>query len=668
MHELLDRLEETKSRRPIMYLGTVSISLLLIGFFTSDILRSVDRILHHDHLAIYLLFGLCLAAFGLLFLTIDRMRAIERQRSAEALVEAERARLEEAVESLGEGFALFDADDSLILCNSRYRALYPLSAPLMQPGISFEDLIRHGIERGEYLAAVGRSEEFLAERLHAHRTADGQPLEQVLNDGRVLRISERRTRDGGTVGIRSDITELKERERELEASERRYRFLAFHDSLTGLGNRAFFNDTLDCLLETALPDEAQTAMLLLDIDGFKEVNDLYGNEIGDEVLKVVARRILSILPDGSIAARVAPDQFALAASFHNGADVAKRLAETAMSVFDEEFAIDVHRLRIKATAGIAVFPEHADSAEKLFARSDLALHRAKQTRRGSWLKYDPEIAAHQGKQRRLEVAIERALREGELDLALQPKLSLRRGSISGLEALLRWYDPVRGANVPPGDFIPVAERSSLILDIDRHVLRNGCRRAVALRERHGMDISIAINLSGAHFRHSQLVDLVDSVLDSSGLPPRLLEIELTEGVLVQDRNLSEAIVSKLHEIGVTISLDDFGTGYSSLAYLRDLPLDRLKIDRSFVTGLEQNARDRSIVKTFVALGQELGMTVVAEGVETIGQLRFLERIGCDDVQGYLIAKPLMGEDLDDWLEKRQWQSTLDQLSERHSAE
>ena len=594
-------------------------------------------------------------------LLVNRERALDRQNAAETMVNHERSRLEDAIDSLNDGFVLFDADDRLVLCNDHYRSLYPHSSPFMQPGISFEELIRAGVERGEYIEAVNNPEAFIEARMAAHRAADGRTIEQDLDDGRSIRVSELRTRDGGIVGIRSDITELKRRERALAESEKRYRFLASYDALTGLGNRSFFNDTLDCMLDTAMPGECRTSVLILDLDGFKEINDAFGHKTGDEVLKVVAGRILSILPDGGMAARVGADQFAVVVSSFGETETPRRLAENLLGMLEDEVLLGDQRLLIKANVGVASHPDHAETADDLFARADLALTRAKQVQRGSWMSYDSEFARLRSMRRNIEKSIERALREGEFDLAMQPKLALAEGRVEGLEALLRWHDPVRNVNVNPDEFIPIAESSALILDIDRHVVREGCRRAVALEKQHGLELSIAINLSGAHFRRAQLVDLVAEALDTTGLAPGLLEIEMTEGVLVQDRKLSEAIIQRLHDLGVKIALDDFGTGYSSLAYLRDLPIDRLKIDRSFIIGLENDRRNHSIVKTFVELGHELGLSVIAEGVETIKQMRILEALGCDNVQGYLISRPLMTNALRRWLEERRWIEVIKDL-------
>ncbi|MEZ5834947.1 MAG: EAL domain-containing protein [Geminicoccaceae bacterium] len=596
------------------------------------------------------------------FLISHRERVIERQRRAERLLAREQMRLEEAVESLNDGFVLFDKDDRLAICNQRYRDLYPRSAHLMKPGITFRDLIRLGIEAGEYSDAVDDPEGFLEMRMEAHGHADGRVVEQKLADGRTIRISERRTADGGIVGIRSDISEIRQREEALAVSEKRYRFLASYDTLTGLGNRAFFSDTVECMLETLPPDDGRTIVLLLDIDGFKEINDAFGHKTGDETLKIIANRLLSTMPDGGLAARVGADQFAVAVSSFGEVDALRRVADAVMKVFEDDVVIGDQRLVVSVTMGIAACPDHAEHADELLSRADLALYRAKQVSRGSWMIYDPEIGLQRALRRDLEVSIRRALHENEFDLALQPKLSLGDGEVCGVEALLRWFDPYRQQYVNPGEFIPVAESSNLILEIDRHVIREGCTRAMAFRDRYGCDLAIAVNLSGAHFRRAQLVGLVEDALAASGLPSHLLEIELTEGVLVHDRRLSESIIQRLHDIGVRIALDDFGTGYSSLAYLRDLPLDRLKIDRSFVMKIENSPRDQSIVRTFVNLGHELGMKVIAEGVETIRQMRYLHDIGCDDVQGYYIARPLIGEDFDNWMKNRSWLPMLEEMN------
>ena len=634
--------------------------------FDSELLAQQKQIGYVRDLLVSVIALLVTVAAAAAFVIFHRERVLERQQQAEQLLAEERTRLIEAIESLNDGFVLFDRDDRLALCNQQYRNLYPRSAAFMQPGISFRELIERGIEAGEYDGGADDPKAYLEERVASHARADGRVLEQKLVDGRVIRVSERRTADGGIVGTRSDISEIRQREEALATSERRYRFLASYDMLTGLGNRAFFNDTVECMLETSPGEDFRTIILLIDLDGFKEINDAFGHKTGDEVLKVVANRLLSSLPDGGMAARIGADQFAVAVSSFGDVDIFRRLAEVVMRIFADTIVINDQHLSVRATIGIAAHPDHADTADDLLSRADLALYRAKQVGRGSWMIYDPEIARLRARRRDLELSIKRALRDREFDLALQPKLSLEDGEVHGVEALLRWYDPVKGEHVSPGEFIPVAESSHLIIDIDRHVIREGCRKAMAFHREHGIDLAIAVNLSGAHFHRSQLVGLVEDALESSGLPPHLLEVELTEGVLVRDRRSSEAIIGRLHDLGVRISLDDFGTGYSSLAYLRDLPLDRLKIDRSFVMKIEKSARDRSIVRTFVNLSRELGMKVIGEGVETVEQIRYLRDIGCDEIQGYFISRPLQGDDFGTWMKNRSWLPLLERMNEDRS--
>ncbi|MCB2053189.1 MAG: EAL domain-containing protein [Geminicoccaceae bacterium] len=600
---------------------------------------------------------------------LRRKRASKRRENALDRARAAHRRLETALEASTDAIALFDADERLVTCNARYRALYASSADILRPGIRFEDLLRHGVAQGGHDPDDRPAEAIAAEVLAAFRRADGREIERRLADGRLVCCSETRLEDGGLIGVYRDVGELRARERALLASQRRYERLARRDPLTGLGNRACFLETLNGLLAEAdraagPGGERHTIVLLADIDRFKEINETFGHQVGDLVLQAAAERLVSIVPDGGSVARVGTDEFALLvpliAEKGAGSDAAKEkasaLAEQVLASFRHQIVLDRQRLIVRVTLGLAIHPDHATTGSDLLRLADLALCRAKQIDRGGHVICDPAILAMRARRRTVERSLRRALAGGELDLAVQPKLSLARQRIVGVEMLLRWYDPVARENMPPGEFIPVAESSAMILDIDRWVLAEGCRRAVVWKTEHDLDLQVSINLSGAHFRRPELPDLVARTLDETGLEPRLLEIEMTEGVLVQDRKMSEYIIRQLHDLGVCIALDDFGTGYSSLAYLRDLPLDRLKIDRSFVMDLETNPRNRAIVKTFIGLGHELGMTIVAEGVETDGQLRLLEALGCDDVQGYLLTRPMPQAALLPWLEAGRWKT------------
>ena len=420
-------------------------------------------------------------------------------------------------------------------------------------------------------------------------------------------------------------------------TESRMAHMAYHDGLTDLPNRAAFLQALAQMIEACGGTDEEFAVLSIDLDGLKEINDVFGHATGDKLLIEVAQR-LKTSARGGVVARLSGDEFGLIIDGKQpvaGMLLAEQLAET----LAREFLIDGKSVRTGVTTGISIFPHNGADAASLLANAGAALFRAKAKSRGSISIYEPEMDQQIRDRRVLHQDLSAAIRNGELSLYYQPQaLSLQTvgsSEVIGFEALARWLHPVRGF-VPPSDFIPLAEESGLIVEMGEWILRQACREAASWP----MPLQIAVNLSPAQFMHGDVVSLVHAILLETGLAPGRLELEITEGVLIEDFDRGLALLRRLKALGVRISMDDFGSGYSSLSYLQAFPFDKIKIDRAFVMNLGRNPQSAAIVRAVIGLGHGLEMSIVAEGVETQEQLNFLAEQGCDAVQGYFIGKPL----------------------------
>jgi diguanylate cyclase (GGDEF)-like protein/PAS domain S-box-containing protein len=420
-------------------------------------------------------------------------------------------------------------------------------------------------------------------------------------------------------------------------TESRMAHMAYHDGLTDLPNRAAFLQALTQMIEACAGTGEEFAVLSCDLDGLKEVNDVFGHATGDKLLIEVAHRIQAAAR-GGVVARLSGDEFGLIIDGKQpaaGFALAGQLAETMAS----EFVIDGKSVRTGITTGISVFPRDGSDAASLLANAGAALFRAKQKSRGTISVFEPEMDQQIRDRRVLHQDLSMAIRNGELSLYFQPQAvsgrTVAESEIVGFEALARWLHPVRGF-VSPGDFIPIAEESGLIVEMGEWILREACREAASWPK----PLQVAVNLSPAQFVHGDLVGLVHSILLETGLAPGRLELEITEGVLIEDFDRGLALLRRLKALGVRISMDDFGSGYSSLSYLQAFPFDKIKVDRAFVINLGRNPQSAAIISAVIDLGHGLGMSLVAEGVETLEQLAFLADEGCDAVQGFLIGKPL----------------------------
>ena len=453
--------------------------------------------------------------------------------------------------------------------------------------------------------------------------------------------------DAGTFagyrGVGRDITEEFNTRKQLE-------FMAHHDSLTGLPNRVTLKDRLEHTLAIARRSGTGVAVLSVDLDDFKLVNDTLGHSAGDRVLCEGARRMKSVLREMDTVARVGGDEFTIVQAQNNGWESARSAASRLIDHLTETIDVGGQKVHCGASIGVSLYPDDGRSADELLRHADLALYKAKASGRNSFCFFVPEMNEEASKRRLLENQLNEARHDNSLFLEYQPQVEIETGRVVGLEALIRWMRPGHGL-VEPGAFIPIAERSGLILDIDRWVLRKACAQAKAWSDAGLFSGRVAVNLSAVLLSRAGVVDEIRAMLDDTGLSPDRLEIEITESVLLIHTDTVAATLEALNAMGICLALDDFGTGYSSLTYLRRLPVRKVKIDRSFISNVDKDPDDAVITRAIVSLGHSLGLCVVAEGVEHRDQWKFLHDEGCDHAQGYHFARPLSTADCQRYLEQ-----------------
>jgi diguanylate cyclase (GGDEF)-like protein len=408
------------------------------------------------------------------------------------------------------------------------------------------------------------------------------------------------------------------------------------------------SERIDQLLGAAMPGPSQLAVLFIDLDRFKEVNDTFGHGYGDLVLHETGRRLADELPDSATLAHLSGDEFAVVLPGAD-AEAASLTAEALLRTLDEPLQLQEITVAVSASIGIAVAPEHGDTADDLQRRADIAMYVAK-SRRGDFAVYSPDQDRHSREQLELAADLRRAIDRDELRLHYQPIVSLHSGRIEEVEALVRWQHPVRGM-VPPNQFIPLAEETGMILPIGRWVLEEACRQAVAWRSRYtaARELVMSVNLSARQFHYTDVPGEISAVLQQAGLQPEGLKIEITESIAMGDVEPSIAALWRLKGMGVHLAIDDFGTGYSSLGYLKRIPADTLKIDKVFIDGLGVQAEDSAIVAATIAFAHAVGLTTTAEGVEHAEQLALVRQLGADRIQGYYCSKPLPADQLADLL-------------------
>ncbi|MFZ2493962.1 MAG: EAL domain-containing protein [Thermoanaerobaculia bacterium] len=429
------------------------------------------------------------------------------------------------------------------------------------------------------------------------------------------------------------------------------RYQAMHDALTGLPNRTLLFDRLSAAIGEAVDENAMTALMLMDLDRFKEVNDTFGHHFGDALLKLVALRIQNQVHSGDTVARLGGDEFAIVLPMLDSANAAAAVARRILNTLQQPFVIDGQVLEVGASIGIALYPEHGDDAPTLLRRADVAMYAAKQAQNG-YAFHREEHETSKPDELALVVEMRNAIERQEFELFYQPKLHLRSGIMTRAEVLLRWRHPQRGL-LSPAAFIPVAERTGLIRTISDWILDKVIEQCRVWQDA-GAPIHVAVNISAKSLLDQALPARVQGLLDKWNVDPRFLKIEITESSIMADPAHALAILSMLQSMGVRLSVDDFGTGYSSLTHLRELPIDEIKIDRSFVAQMTSNEADAAIVRTVIDLGHNLGKQVCAEGVEDERTWRMLKELGCDLAQGYWISRPLNAPDLMQWLNDSAW--------------
>jgi diguanylate cyclase (GGDEF)-like protein len=738
---------------------------------TEDWVRDRNRMIGVVAIALLLLAGL---AFTLAAARRQRERSDTERNQARAL-------LDSAIDSMSDGFVMWDADDRLVLCNQQFRHIYQLSADFIYPSARFEDIIRGGVERGQYPEAGDDIEGFVAATVAWHLQNHG-PMERELPNARWALVTERKIPGGGTVGIRTDITDLKralsnlaaanerarhameevqlqnvalrERDRALhiqnvlfdaalnnmsqgllmtdrnqrlivfnkrfldlfaidqsqfgpglpmndifahmsaagatpdsmvetiylkqrgfadarqsgtfvvsgedgqsiavsqrpiadggwvatyeDVSEQRraeehIRFAAHHDALTKLPNRVLFRIRLDEMISNIAHRDTGLALLYLDLDRFKHVNDTLGHPIGDALLEAAGRRLLSCLRGADIVARLGGDEFAIAFESADLPAAAEFLGQRVIETLTMPYDLAGHTVIVGASIGIALAGDGEMNADTLLKNADMALYQAKAKGRGVCSLFEADMERQLLSRLAIEEDLRDALDRKEFELLYQPLWDLGSNRIAGFEALIRWNHPVRGT-VSPAQFIQIAEETGQIRSIGGWALNRACADAMKLPD----DVKIAVNLSGAQFDTGDIVEIVAAALDASGLPANRLELEITETTLLKNNEITLTLLFRLHALGLRIALDDFGTGYSSLSYLRTFPFDKIKIDQSFVREMATRADCAAIVSSIVALANKLNITTTAEGIETVDQLELIRATGCTEAQGYLFSVP-----------------------------
>lgn len=531
--------------------------------------------------------------------------------------------IDAALNNLSQGLCMFDSHGRLVICNERYIRMYNLSADVIKPGCTLLEMLEHRRQRGSFM---NDPTEYDIKIRTAARNKEKMNFTIELQDGRVIEVVNQPTADGGWVATHDEITERKR-------SEAKIAHLAHHDVLTGLPNRAAFNECFATTLERVKRSGEQFALVCLDLDRFKYVNDLFGHGVGDALLCEVAKR-LKAAAGGAFLARIGGDEFTVIVTGAQIPNATVRLAERVVTALGDFIQIDGRKLTANASVGVAIYPNDATEGEKLICNADAALYRAKAEGPGSYQFFEPEMDRQLRESREIQHDLMSALEKGEFRLVYQPEAQID-GTVIGFEALARWHHTTRGL-ILPSAFIPLAEDGGLIIPLGEWILRTACREAASWKS----EALIAVNLSPVQFRHGDLPGLVHMVLLETGLSASRLELEITESVLIDDFGRAQAILRRLKSLGVKIAMDDFGTGYSSLSYLQSFPFDKIKVDRSFVSDLETNNNNAAIVRAVINLARSFHLPVLAEGVETEAQRLILSQEGCDQIQGYLIGKPL----------------------------
>ena len=527
-------------------------------------------------------------------------------------------RFHAALSHMTQGLAMFDAEGRMVICNRRYADMYGLSMDDVRPGTPVKQILARRIENG--LFAGASPQEYAHSRDTGVRHLGART--ETLNDGRSILVSRQSVAGGGWVTTHEDITER-------QRATAQIAHMAHHDALTGLANRALFLEIVEDLAKSRV---AAFTVLLIDLDEFKAVNDTYGHTTGDALLVCVAERLGRSLRGSDVIARLGGDEFALVLTTPDMSEI-EMIAQRLLTSIGEPYGVDEHQIHIGASIGIA-FANPGDAPSDVMRAADLALYRAKSDGRNRFRVFEPEMEEEIQTRRLLASDLLVAVDAEALEVFYQPIVEIKSTEVCSMEALVRWRHPARGM-VSPVVFIPIAEEAGLIHRIGEFVLRRACREAACWPS----SVKISVNVSPLQLAVGNLVEVVREALAESGLDPKRLELEITESVLLRDDAHNVEILHCLRSMGVNIVLDDFGTGYSSLSYLSRFPLDKVKIDKSFIDRMGTNASCAAIIAATTNIARELGAVTTAEGVETWEQLEMLRAAGVDQVQGYLFGRP-----------------------------
>ena len=541
----------------------------------------------------------------------------------------ERSHLSTALNNIPQGLVLYDASARIIICNEPYLEMFGLSPDVARPGCSMQRLIEHRKETGSFDGDVDAFCNAIIQKVSL-----GKATRQLTEapGGRAIEIINRPLQSGGWVATIEDITER-------TRADEKIAHLAHYDGLTDLPNRVLFRERLEQALKAVRPGE-RLAVLYIDIDEFKSVNDALGHAIGDELLKGVADRLRSCLNETDVAARLGGDEFAVIQTGIRNQSEAARLVDEIHAAIRLPFDCMGHLITTDASIGIALAPGDGLDLDQLLKNADLALYGAKGDGRRTYRFFETGMDERARGRRRLELELRQAISDGSLDTHYQPVLNIEDGKISSCEALLRWRHPERGM-ISPAEFIPIAEETGLINQLGQWVLNAACAEAVNWPDH----VRVAVNVSPVQFRSQTLALNVAAALAACGLPASRLELEITEAVLIRDDEAALEVLHQLRRLGVRIALDDFGTGYSSLSYLQRFPFDKIKIDRSFIRDLAGPGASSSIVQAVVNIAAASDMTTTAEGVETEQQRNLLHILGCTEMQGYLFSPAIPAVEL-----------------------
>ncbi|MBI5321435.1 EAL domain-containing protein [Bradyrhizobium sp.] len=552
-------------------------------------------------------------------------RQYELGREQEEALRIRNVQFDTAINNMSQGLCFFDSDHRLIVCNDRFTEMYDIPPDKVGPGTPLTDIVDLRYEAGSF-PAMSR-DEYLLWRTNVAVSNEAKDSIVDLKNGKTFKIRHRPMPDLGWVATHEDITEQRQAEVKIE-------HMAHHDALTDLANRALLNERLEQAL-ARFHGGQMVAVHHLDLDQFKAVNDTFGHPAGDKLLRIVADRLRALARETDTIARMGGDEFVIVQAPVSDPAEATMLAQQIIAWISEPYEIDGQQASVGTSIGIAVSPGDGDAPDKLLRNADLALYRAKGDGRGTFRFFEPAMDEQMQARRIMEQDLRKALPAGEFELYYQPVVNLESNEISGFEALIRWNHPEAG-QIPPSTFIPLAEEIGFIVPLGEWVIREACFAASRWPEH----LNVAVNISAAQFRGSSLLPVIVNALAACGLHPTRLEIEITETVLLQDREATLAVLHQLRALGIRIAMDDFGTGYSSLTYLQSFPFDKIKIDRSFVKDITENAGSLYIVRAVAALANGMGMAATAEGVETAEQLDKIAAVGCTEMQGFLFSKPL----------------------------